>query len=107
MIIIYFQREGFSKFNKIYEFKYLVNGQQCDMVFTSVSGHLLGLDYEEKYRKWYSCDPLDLFDLPVHKTCKEQSMINIKVTNKRFFTFLLKTPYRVFSNEIQSFKCSA
>ena len=75
-----FQREGFSKFNKIYEFPCMINGQQCDMTMTSVSGHLLGLDYDEKFRKWWSCDPLALFDLPVFKICKEQSAINIKVS---------------------------
>lgn len=68
-----------SKFNKIYEFPYTVNGVQADMVMTSVSGHLLNLEFEEKYRKWWSCSPIQLFDLPVSKECKEQSMINIKV----------------------------
>lgn len=77
------RREGFSKFNKIYEFKYQINGQPVDMVMTSVSGHLLGLDFEEKYRKWYSCDPLQLFNLPVYKHCREQSMTNIKRTLER------------------------
>jgi DNA topoisomerase-3 len=37
------QREGLSKFNKIYEFQYEVNGQRCDMVMTSVSGHLVSI----------------------------------------------------------------
>jgi len=68
-----------SKFNKIYEFPYTVNGMQADMVMTSVSGHLLNFEFEEKYRKWWSCSPIQLFDLPVSKECKEQSMMNIKV----------------------------
>jgi DNA topoisomerase-3 len=75
-----FQREGFSKFNKIYEFQYLVQGRPCDMSMTSVSGHLLNFDFEEKYRKWWSCAPIQLFDLPVVKTCKSDSMMNIKKT---------------------------
>lgn len=73
-----FQREGLSKFNKIYEFKYQIRGQNCDMLMTSVSGHLLNVDYEEKYRKWYSCQPLQLFDLPISKICQEK-MLPIKV----------------------------
>jgi DNA topoisomerase-3 len=68
-----------SKYNKIYEFPYMIGNQKCDMVMTSVSGHLLGLDFDEKYRKWWSCDPVQLFDLPVYKGCKEKSMIDIKV----------------------------
>ena len=68
-----------SKFNKIYEFPFEVNRQKCDMVMTSVSGHLLGMDFDEKYRKWWSCSPVELFDLPVFKACREQNMINIKV----------------------------
>jgi len=72
------RREGLSKFNKIYEFRTRVQGHDCDMAMTSVSGHLLGLDFEERYRKWNSCPPLDLFSLPVRKTCPER-MLPIKV----------------------------
>ena len=49
------------------------------MVMTSVSGHLLGLDFEEKYRKWYSVPPVRLFDLPVIKSCPD-GMKNIQKT---------------------------
>ena len=73
-----FQREGLSKFNKIYEFKYMVNGRPCDMSMTSVSGHLLGMEYPEKFRKWHSCQPIQLFDIPVQKACNA-NMIPIKV----------------------------
>ena len=72
------QREGFSKFNKIYEFRCRVEGHDCDMTMTSVSGHLLGLDFEERYRKWRTVDPVRLFDLPVHKHCPK-NMEPIKV----------------------------
>ena len=42
-------REGFSKFNKIYEFKCRVQGSRdADMCMTSVSGHMLNFDFEEK-----------------------------------------------------------
>ena len=44
------RREGFSKFNKIYEFQYMVNGAPANMVMTSVSGHLLSLDYPQQFR---------------------------------------------------------
>lgn len=60
------KREGFSKYNKIFEFDYnLPNEGQCKMVMTSVSGHLLSYDFDDRYRKWWSCDPVSLFDAPI------------------------------------------
>lgn len=76
------RREGFSKFNKLYEFRCQVQGQNCDMTMTSVSGHLMGLDYGPHYRKWFSCQPSQLFDLPVEKKCPE-NMLPIKRTLER------------------------
>lgn len=32
---------------------------------TSVLGHVNGLDFEQRYRKWGSCQPGQLFDAPV------------------------------------------
>lgn len=32
---------------------------------TSVLGHLNGLDFEQRYKKWHSCRPGELFDAPV------------------------------------------
>ena len=31
-------REGMTNYNKVWEFGYTVQGQRCDMVFTSVVG---------------------------------------------------------------------
>lgn len=67
----YFQREGFSQYNKIYEFEADVMGQKCQMVMTSVSGHLLALEFVGAYKNWQSCNPLSLFDAPVFKYCPE------------------------------------
>ena len=72
------RREGLSRFNKIYEYQYMVQGSQANMVMTSVSGHLLNTEFPEQYRKWYAVNPIQLFDLPVLKGCKEENMINIK-----------------------------
>ena len=72
------------------------------MRMTSVSGHLTNFDFEgivtmvgkafpskmlnfyflyfvEKYRKWYSCPPAQLFDLPVTKKCQDENGSKIKV----------------------------
>ena len=51
------------------------------MKMTSVSGHLLNYDFEERYRKnWHSCRPSQLFDLPVVKRCNDEFGLKIKVT---------------------------
>ncbi|THF99053.1 hypothetical protein TEA_018796 [Camellia sinensis var. sinensis] len=60
-------RDGRSRFNRIFEFAYTIHGQQCHMLFTSVTGHLMELDFEDRYRKWHSCDPLLLYQAPVRK----------------------------------------
>jgi DNA topoisomerase-3 len=33
------------------------------MLMTSVSGHLLNLDFDDKYRKWWSCSPIELVSI--------------------------------------------
>ncbi|KAI8032637.1 DNA topoisomerase 3-alpha [Camellia lanceoleosa] len=57
-------RDGRSRFNRIFEFAYTIHGQQCHMLFTSVTSHLMELDFEDRYRKWHSCDPLLLYQAP-------------------------------------------
>lgn len=52
-LLLSFQREGFSCYNKIYEFEYQLFNQHCNMVMTSVSGHLLNFDFVGQYKKWY------------------------------------------------------
>ncbi|KAG5528715.1 hypothetical protein RHGRI_029395 [Rhododendron griersonianum] len=67
-------REGRSRFNKIFEFGYTIRGQQCQMLFTSVTGHLMELDFDDRYRKWHSCDPLQLYRAPVVKYVPEDKL---------------------------------
>lgn len=73
------QREGYSQYNKIYEFEAEVIGANSQMVMTSVSGHLLALEFASAYKHWQSCNPLSLFEAPVYKYCP-QNYENIKVT---------------------------
>lgn len=73
------RREGLSKFNKIYEFNHTFQGSPSTMIMTSVSGHLLGYEFEGSYRSWTSCSPLELFHIPVVKECPND-FINIKKT---------------------------
>ncbi|XP_055335905.1 DNA topoisomerase 3-alpha-like [Paramacrobiotus metropolitanus] len=65
------RREGLSKFNKIYEFRYDAFGQACQMVMTSVSGHLLSLDFPAPYTNWQNVDIVQLFDAPVQHNCPQ------------------------------------
>ena len=53
------------------------------MKMTSVSGHLLNHDFDEKYRRWHSCPPAQLFDLPISKSCRDKSGLDIKKTLER------------------------
>ncbi|KAK3584994.1 hypothetical protein CHS0354_037368 [Potamilus streckersoni] len=78
----YRKREGFSRFNKIYEFEYNILSNNCTMTMTSVSGHLLNLEFVGQYKKWYSCNPVALFDAQVQKYCPE-NYVDIKRTLER------------------------
>ncbi len=77
------RKEGLSKYNKIYEFEYEMNNRPCEMKMTSVSGHLLNHEFEERYRKWYSCSPVQLFELPISKACRDEYGLKIKKTLER------------------------
>ncbi|CAL8310103.1 unnamed protein product [Arctogadus glacialis] len=71
------RREGMSKFNKIYEYDYHLFGQNVSVSMTSVSGHLLGLEFKAPFQKWHSCNPVMLFDAVVEKYCPE-NMVQLK-----------------------------
>lgn len=77
-------REGRSRFNRIFEFAYQIGNQQCDMVMTSVAGHLMELEFTEQFRKWHSCDPVSLFDAPVRKHVPQVifSILMLKLTSE-------------------------
>ncbi|XP_077229660.1 topoisomerase 3alpha isoform X2 [Tasmannia lanceolata] len=72
-------REGRSRYNKIFEFEYNIRSQHCHMLVTSVTGHLMELEFDERYRKWHSCDPTDLYSAPVRKHVP-QDKLDIKRT---------------------------
>lgn len=41
---------------------------QCSVTMTSVLGHLTGTEYSPEHRKWSSCAPVQLFELPIYQT---------------------------------------
>uniref|UniRef100_A0A8C1ZDN9 DNA topoisomerase n=1 Tax=Cyprinus carpio TaxID=7962 RepID=A0A8C1ZDN9_CYPCA len=65
------RREGYSVYNKIYEYEYHLFGQNVTVSMTSVSGHLLSLEFKAPFQKWHSCNPVLLFDAEVEKYCPE------------------------------------
>ena len=89
LFFCFLQREGFSVFNKIYEFDMMLNGERCKMRMTSVSGHLLNHEFCGNYRKWFGCNPVDLFDAPIIKECS-QRMQPIQVWIDIFIILCLK-----------------
>ncbi|KAM0010754.1 putative DNA topoisomerase transcription factor interactor and regulator CCHC(Zn) family [Helianthus debilis subsp. tardiflorus] len=42
------------------------------MMFTSVTGHLMEMEFEGRYRKWHSC--VDLFEAPIRKHVPEDKL---------------------------------
>ncbi|KAI9911606.1 hypothetical protein PsorP6_009585 [Peronosclerospora sorghi] len=61
------RRPGFSKYNALFEFPYQIRGQQVQMVVTSVTGHMMELEFDISVRSWQSCDPVELFTAPITK----------------------------------------
>ncbi|RLN98490.1 hypothetical protein BBJ28_00022903 [Nothophytophthora sp. Chile5] len=51
------RRAGLSKYNALFEFPYEVQGQAVRMVVTSVTGHLMELDFDASWLVlWLDCD---------------------------------------------------
>jgi len=71
---------------------YQVGGARGSMVITSVTGHMMELDFTEMHRKWHSCDPVALFKAPVQKhvpQAKQQVADNLKQAAMHADTLLL------------------
>ncbi|CAF3998599.1 unnamed protein product [Rotaria sp. Silwood1] len=75
-------REGFSRFNKIYEFNYQLFNQPVQMLFTSVSGHMMNYDFTAAHNSWSNSDPVVLFDAPIQKKITDRAT-DIEKTLKR------------------------
>lgn len=60
----YRSRESSNKYCKNYYFKHRMRGEEVEMIFTSVLGHVYSLDFVTK-RKWSEVDPKILFHEPV------------------------------------------
>lgn len=58
---------GLSKYNPVYEFPYTIQGHSVNMKVTSVTGHVMGLDFPSEYSKWQGFSPALLFRAPIQK----------------------------------------
>lgn len=80
------RRKGFSQYNAIFEFDFngFEGGSTVKMVVTSVTGHLMETDFDQKYRNWNSCDPVVLFDMttPINQFVRKDCE-NIEKTLKQ------------------------
>ncbi|KAF9376415.1 DNA topoisomerase [Podila verticillata] len=62
-----------DKYTRNYEFIYrLGNGNDVEVCMTAVRGHLTSLDFPKEYRKWYSCAPVELYEVPTVKFTSEE-----------------------------------
>ena len=41
------------------------------MVVTSVTGHMMEIEFDDAHRKWMSCEPVALFDAPIIKAISD------------------------------------
>lgn len=62
------QRRSCAQYNPIWEFGYTIQGTPCDMMFTSVAGHLMSLEFLPQFRNWRGCRPLELYEAPIRKS---------------------------------------
>lgn len=60
------QRNSNNQYIKNYEFSYNFPAWgNCEVVMTSVMGHLTASDFEARYQKWQAVDPRELFAAPI------------------------------------------
>jgi DNA topoisomerase-3 len=71
------RRTGYSPYNAIFDIPSCTfRGSRASMILTSVTGHLMEIEFDPKYRNWSSCPPADLFGAPVHKSVKKENEPN-------------------------------
>ena len=71
----YNRRNGHSQYNHIFEINQCEFGQnrsRCKMNVTSVTGHMMELEFPPEYKQWSSVPAIELFDLPTKKSVKEE-----------------------------------
>lgn len=62
-----FSLAGFNGACSVHEYEGTFKDQKVKFKFTSVCGHINGLDFIGKYNSWDRCDPVELFSAPTEK----------------------------------------
>jgi DNA topoisomerase III len=74
------KRPGISVYNPVFEIQNCsFKDAPAKMIMTSVTGHLMELEFDPAFKGWGSCQPLELFGAPVSKYVKKENE-NIKKT---------------------------
>ena len=73
-----------NQYVKNYEFDFQFGPPwgTCSVTMTSVLGHLTGLEFTQRYRKWHSCAPVQLFDADVVTEVAHVSIVNKAFSKK-------------------------
>lgn len=50
-----------------------MGGMRCTMVFTSVAGHLMEIDFDPAFKSWDTTNPRDLFTCAISKRVPDKS----------------------------------
>ncbi|KAI1297408.1 DNA topoisomerase [Mortierella claussenii] len=65
----YASRNTNDQYTRNYDFSYrMPDSTMAHVVMTAVRGHLLSTDFPQRYRKWYSCAPVELFEVDIEKS---------------------------------------
>ncbi|OEH80669.1 DNA topoisomerase iii [Cyclospora cayetanensis] len=62
-----------STFNAVTSFPSTLHGRECEMIFTSVRGHLMTLDFSSPFSSWNAVPPEALFSAPVSKRVSDSA----------------------------------
>lgn len=72
-----------SKYNPVYNFERDFRGQDADIIVTSVTGHIQGLQFPLKYKSWRNVDPSKLIsEAKVERVFSEDKLPIVKNLKK-------------------------
>lgn len=59
--------KGINGICPVIEYSGQFNGKAATFKMTSTCGHVMGVDFPDKYNNWGMVDPAQLFDCPIEK----------------------------------------
>ena len=68
-------RDGHSVYNKCFDIDSCsFQGRNASMIMTSVTGHMMGNEFDENTKIWNGVDPVVLFDAEIKREVKKESL---------------------------------